>query len=160
MKRYIKSSLNSDLWKLGTSGVNGGNRDMLLQKLKSTLAQVPVGRYILALGNRGYNTGYYKVDADNIKWLYNDELHKITGYWSTENSYFILPANFQPSERINYDDDDVVVYEISNSDDMIYSGLEDYEPMKNERWKYCKELGMYYLIDYANHEVYIKWKVE
>lgn len=159
MKRYIKSSLNLDLWGIGTSSINGGRGKTLDQKLKSLLAKIPVGRYILGLG-RGYATGYYKVDSENIKWLYDNELHKISGYWNTDRNFIVLPADFKPSERINYDDDVVKVYEVSESDKELYSGLEDYEPMNREDWTYCKELGMYYLIDYFKHKFYVKWKID
>ena len=160
MKRYIKSSLNLDLWNVQVSSINGGRGKSLDQKLKELLTKVPVGRYILALGERGYNTGYYKVDAENIKWLYDNELHKISGYWDTDLSFCVLPSNFKPSTKINYEDDMVYVYEISDSDKKIYSGLEDYEPMKREYWTYCEDLGMYYLIDYMDKKIYVKWSVD
>lgn len=161
MKKYIKASLNSELWIIGVSSINGGNRKELIQKLRSLLTAIPVGRYILALGNRGYNTGYYKVDAENILWTYDKELHKISGYWDTDMSYIVLPAAFKPWKfgRIDHDDDNVAVYEIFNTESQIYSGLEDYEPMKREDWQYCKNLGMYYLIDYTSHKIYVKWKL-
>lgn len=161
MKRYIKASLNSELWKIDTSSINGGNRTGLTQKLRSLLEAIPVGRYILAIGNRGYNTGYYKVDAENIRWADDKELHKISGYWDTDTSYIVLPAAFKPWKfgRIDHDDDNVVVYEIFNTENQLYSGLEDYEPMKLEDWQYCRSLGMYYLIDYADHKIYVKWLV-
>lgn len=161
MKKYIRSSLNLDLWGIGTSSINGGRGKALDQKLKSLLAKIPVGRYILGLGNRGYTTGYYKVDSENIKWLYDNELHKISGYWNTDKSFIVLPADFRPSERINYDDDVVKVYEVSESDKELYSGLEDYEPMNQEDWTYCKELGIYYLINYPRfgRKIFVKWKI-
>ena len=161
MKRYIKASLNSDLWSVSVSSINGGSGKALTQKLQSLLFEVPVDRYLLCLMGRGHSTGYYKVDSDNIKWLYTNELYKISeNYWlDTDNSFIVLPAKFKPSERINYDDDVVVVYEVSDTEDKIYSGLEDYEPMKREDWKYCEELGVYYLKDYISRKTYIKWKI-
>ena len=42
-------------------------------------------------------------------------------------------------KRIDFDDDLVVVIDITN-DKEVYRGIEDYEPMKNENWKWnCKE---------------------
>ena len=70
-----------------------------------------------------------------------------------------MPESFEPSSRINYDDDIVKVYELGEDTKEIYSGLEDYEPMKDEDWKFCKDLGTYYLADYAEHKIYIKRKV-
>ena len=46
--------------------------------------------------------------------------------------------------RINYDDDLVVVYE---DDKVIYKGLEDYEPMKDELWKWDDKEQVYFLDD-------------
>lgn len=159
MKRYIKASLNLDFWQVALSSINGGKGEKLTQRLKSLIAEIPVGRYILTLGNRGYNSGYYKVDAEHLKRLYDGGLDKVSGYWNTDQDYFVLPAEFKPSGRINYDDVVVKVYEISESDDEIYSGLEDYDPMKNEDWTYCKTLGMYYFIDYFKHKIYVKWSI-
>lgn len=159
MKRYIKSSINSELWEIGVSGVNGGSHEKLAQKLRSLFYEIPIGRYVLSIGNRGYATGYCKVSPENLKWLYDNELHKISGYWDTGDTYIVLPATFKPTGRIDYDDDNVVVYEVFDSEELIYSGLEDYEPIKNEDWSYCKPLKMYYLIDYAEHKIYVKWKI-
>lgn len=159
MKRYIRSSLNRELWTIGTTSINGGHGKELTQKLQSLLAEVPQGRYLLSLGNHGHSSGYLKVDSENIRWLADGSLYKISGYWNTDDDYYVLPEQFKPSERIDYDDDVVVVYEIFDGDNKIYSGLEDYEPMKLEDWQYCRSLGMYYLIDYAAHKIYVKWKV-
>ena len=159
MKRYIRSSLNQELWTVGTTSINGGHGKELAQKLQSLLAEVPQGRYLISLGNRGHSSGYLKVDSENIRWLADGSLYKISGYWNTDDDYYVLPEQFKPSERIDYDDDVVVVYEIFDGDNKIYSGIEDYEPMKDEDWSYCKSLGLYYLIDYADHKIYVKWKV-
>lgn len=159
MKRYIRSSLNQELWAIGTTSINGGHGKELTQKLQSLLAEVPQGRYLLSLGNRGYSSGYLKVNSENFRWLADGSLYKISRYWNTDDSYYVLPEQFKPSDVIDYDDDVVVVYEIFDGDNKIYSGLEDYEPMKDEDWSYCKSLGLYYLIDYADHKIYVKWKV-
>ena len=38
--------------------------------------------------------------------------------------------------RINYDDDLVVV--IDNKNNVVYRGLEDYEPFKREYWRFVE----------------------
>lgn len=56
----------------------------------------------------------------------------------------ILKAEAMPKgRRINYDDDIVVVYD--KSGDVIYKGMEDYEPMKREDWRWNKEKQYYTL---------------
>jgi hypothetical protein len=42
-------------------------------------------------------------------------------------------------KRIDFDDDLVLVIDTTNGKE-VYRGIEDYEPMKNENWKWnCKE---------------------
>lgn len=161
MKRYIKSSLNSDLHRIAVSSINGGDKSRLKGQLRDLLEEVPVGSYILVLGERGYNTGYIKISEDKFKWLYNGEIKAINSYWETSDSYIILPKSFKPSSRIDFDDDLVQVYEIENSNEEIYLGLEEDDPMKDEDWSFCADLSVYYFIDYyPNNMTYIKRKVE
>lgn len=162
MKVYVKASLNQDLRKIALSSINGGDKTKLADKLEILLSEIPVNRYILVLGNRGYNTGYLKVDSDNFKWLYNDEVKPISSYWDTSDSYIVLPKAFKPSDRIDYDDDKVRVWNITDNDEEIYFGIEDYEPMKDDDWRYCKELGLYYITNYIDRKnyFYIKEKVD
>jgi len=159
MKLYIKASLNSELYEISVAGINGGSETELQAKLQKLLTRVPDGRYVLDLGPKGYNTGYLKVDKDNFKWLYNGESYPVTNYWEIKDHYIVLPEGFMISDRIDHEDDNVIVYEIYGSDSVIYSGIEDYEPMKDDDWRYCKELGIYYLIDYQKRAIYVKWKV-
>ena len=161
MKVYIKASLNSDLRKISLSSINGGDKTKLAEQLEILLSEIPVNRYILVLGNRCYNTGYFKKDSDTYKWLYNDEDKPISSYWDTSDSYIVLPKSFKPSSRIDYDDDEVRVWNITDNDEEIYFGIEDYEPMKDDDWRYCKELGLYYITSYRDRKnyFYIKEKV-
>ena len=58
--------------------------------------------------------------------------------------------------RIEYDDDEVEVFKIG-SRGIVYVGLEDYEPMKNENWKFIvtdekRQLGYYQFGDYIKYE--------
>lgn len=46
--------------------------------------------------------------------------------------------------RINYDDDFVVVMVGSQE---IYKGIEDYEPMKDEPWKWDEKEKAYFLTE-------------
>lgn len=48
--------------------------------------------------------------------------------------------------RINFDDDLVIVYD--EEDNEIYRGLEDYEPMKDENWKWDNSSNSYLLDKY------------
>lgn len=160
MRFTIEASLNTDLYNIATSSVNGGSKSELNGKLRELLDEIPVGRYILAVGERGYNTGYQKISSTIFKWMYNNDKKDILSYWDTSDSYIVLPSDFEPTSKIRYEDDIVQVYRLFNSDDEIYRGEEDYEPMKKEDWKFCKDLKLYYIVDYMKHTTYIKWKVE
>lgn len=159
MKKYIKCSLNSNLMNISISSSNGGNRQDLAYDLEMLLVRVPVRRYMLALGNRGYCTAYLKLDRNTFKWLYNGESKKVGSYWETRDTYIILPEELKPSTKIQYEDDIVKVWELGDSNILIYDGVEDYDPIKKEDWKFCSELGIYYITDYAKHKTYIKMKV-
>lgn len=161
MKLYVKASVNSELHRIALSSINGGDKDKLADRLFDLLDEVPVGSYILVTGERGYSTGYIKVSSADFKWLYNGEVKKLNSYWETNDNYIILPKSFKPSGRIDYDDELVQVYEIGSTDEEIYLGLEDYEPMKEENWKFCEDIGVYYYTDYyPDNHIYIKRKVE
>lgn len=159
MKFYIHSSLNLDLYDVSRSSINGGSKSELSQELESLLDEIPVNRYILVVGERGYSTGYLKTSENSFIWMYNDEDKDIDSYWDTNDIYIVLPSSFIPSDRIRYEDDGVQVYSLSDTDNPIYRGLEDYEPMKDDDWKFCSDLGLYYIVDYSKHIVYVKWKV-
>ena len=45
--------------------------------------------------------------------------------------------------RIDYDDDLVIVYDAKGK--IIYKGLEDYEPMKDEPWRWDESIKGYRL---------------
>lgn len=45
--------------------------------------------------------------------------------------------------RIDYDDDLVIVYDTKGK--IIYKGLEDYEPMKDEPWRWDENIKGYRL---------------
>ena len=48
------------------------------------------------------------------------------------------------TRMIEFDDDIVIVYDAKGK--IIYKGMEDYEPMNNEPWKWNEEKG-YYTLD-------------
>ena len=57
--------------------------------------------------------------------------------------------------RIEYDDDVVEVFK-NGYRGIVYEGLEDYEPMKNENWKFIvtdkeKDLGYYQFGEYIKY---------
>lgn len=52
--------------------------------------------------------------------------------------------NFE-SKRIEFDDDIVIVYENGRQ---IYKGLEDYEPMKDEKWIWDNSKKCYTYLDF------------
>jgi len=54
--------------------------------------------------------------------------------------------------RIDFEDDVVIVYD--KDDNVIYQGMEDYEPMKREDWKWNQKLEVYELT--ADKKKYIK----
>lgn len=45
------------------------------------------------------------------------------------------------TKRIQYDDDMVVVYDKDGKE--VYKGLEDYDPYKDENWRWNDALGGY-----------------
>lgn len=50
-------------------------------------------------------------------------------------------------KRINYDDDVVVVYD--GDGNVVYRGLEDYEPNNREAWRWDPEIKAYRLGDWT-----------
>lgn len=161
MKRYIRASLNSELHRIAVSSINGGDKIKLADRLFDLLDEIPIGSYILVTGNRGYNTGYIKISETKFKWLYNGEVKEIGSYWETSDTYIVLPKSFKPSDRIDFDDDLVQIYEIGKSNEEIYLGLEDYDPMKDADWRFCADIGVYYYTEYyPDNKIYIKRKVE
>lgn len=160
MRFKIEASMNTDLYNISIASDAGTSKSELKSKLIAILDEIPVGRYILVVGARGYNTAYLKTSEDEFKWMYNNESKKLDTYWSTSDIYVVLPAGLEPSSKIKYEDDMVQVYELFNREDEIYFGEEDYEPMKREKWNFCKDIGIYYIVDYTRHTTYIKRKVE
>lgn len=57
-----------------------------------------------------------------------------------------------PRKKIEYDDDLVIVY--SEEDGCVYKGIEDYEPMNDEDWKWDSKLQAYKVTLY--NETYYK----
>ena len=49
-------------------------------------------------------------------------------------------------KRIDYEDDIVIVYD--NAENQIYKGIEDYEPMKDEDWRWKDDIKAYVYKDY------------
>ncbi len=49
-------------------------------------------------------------------------------------------------KRIDFDDDLVIVFD--KNDQQIYKGIEDYEPMKDEDWKWDPSENVYRLNKY------------
>ena len=162
MQLYIKSNLNSNLYDISVSSLNGRSKSELSEKLLYLLNQIPLNRYILVLGDKGYNTGYLKSHQSLYDWLYNGQIKEIDSYWDTSDTYIVLPEDFKVGYPIEYEDDNVTVWDISFTDKKIYSGIEDEEPMKDDDWEYCEDLGCYYLTRYHNnkHYIYIKAKME
>ena len=53
---------------------------------------------------------------------------------------------------LNFDDDLVIVYD-ANTGDVLYKGLEDYEEMKDEDWRFDKSIGAYRFKDFIKEVV-------
>ena len=53
-------------------------------------------------------------------------------------------------KRIDFDDDLVVVIDITNNNE-VYRGIEDYEPMKNENWKWNEKEQCYTFDKYKKY---------
>lgn len=60
-------------------------------------------------------------------------------------------SNF-PRRNIEYEDDLVIVYDERGK--VIYKGIDDYDPMKYENWKYDRSLKAYIL--QSSNETYYK----
>lgn len=161
MKRYIKSSINSELSAISRSSINGGNEKELTAQLKVLLQEIPVNRYILCVMDRGYSTGYKKVSPTEFIFLYDNKSVSLDSYWNTKDFYIVLPADFTPSGRIFYGDDLIRIWEITNSDDIVYEGMEDSDDnfLADVDWRYCKELGLYYYMDFISHKMYVEIKL-
>jgi len=155
-KLHIEESLNRDLLNIYRKGVYDRYNKELQSQLNSLMRSIPIGTYILEIGERGYNSAYIKTGADSFKWLYNNDVQSSNYFFHPDKTFIVLPTNFKPGERINYEDDVVRVWELSESDEVIYEGIEDYEPMKDARWKYCERLGAYYIMDRFTDTAYIK----
>lgn len=56
----------------------------------------------------------------------------------------LIKSSIPSGKRIGFEDDIVVVYDEKGS--VIYKGIEDYEPMKDENWKWVQDKG-YYTLD-------------
>lgn len=52
-------------------------------------------------------------------------------------------------KRINFDDDLVIIYDKDMN--VVYKGLEDYDPMKDEDWKWDASIGAYRFGDYIQN---------
>lgn len=62
--------------------------------------------------------------------------------------------NTYKRKRIEYEDDIVIVFV---DDRQTYKGIEDYEPMKDENWKWDSSIQAYTLDDpRTNGQTYIK----
>lgn len=88
-------------------------------------------------------------EMDGLTW-YVDEVVSDTDRGIGESSVDCFEAKrFSgkgTGKHIEYEDDLVRVYDKSGTE--IYSGLEDYEPMKDENWHFDKSLGAYRFEDY------------
>lgn len=51
------------------------------------------------------------------------------------------------TKEIEYEDDLVIVYDAEG--DVVYKGMEDYEPMKYEPWRWDKSINGYRLNGYT-----------
>lgn len=60
-------------------------------------------------------------------------------------------------KRIKYDDDLVVV---TKGGEVIYKGIEDFEPMKEELWKWDEKEQAYFLKRKANFKREVVYKKE
>ena len=56
----------------------------------------------------------------------------------------LIKSSIPSGKRIEYEDDLVVVYDEKGC--VIYKGMEDYEPMRYENWKWEQNKG-YYTLD-------------
>lgn len=55
--------------------------------------------------------------------------------------------NYKSGKRIEYEDDIVIVYDEAGN--IIYKGMEDYEPMKRENWRWNNDKKYYQLNGYV-----------
>lgn len=55
--------------------------------------------------------------------------------------------NYESGKRIEYEDDIVIVYDEAGN--IIYKGMEDYEPMKRENWRWNNNKKYYQLNGYV-----------
>ena len=95
--------------------------------------------------------GKYK-DIVSTKSIVNNILREKVSFYNFPNN-----INIEYKNVIEDDDDEVVVYK---NNEKIYLGEEQNEPMKNERWRFCKDYGIYWYIGYPSTNFYLKQKLK
>jgi hypothetical protein len=135
------------------------------QYILDQLSALKNGSRLLGIGNRGYTFVVTKIDDDQYKYQYGanlSDVHSpkmiIDDILRDRTSFFELPRSIKlvKNNAIHYDDDLVVVY---RNDKEIYSGEEDDEPMKRERWRFSPDFGLYWITDYSSRSLYTKTKL-
>lgn len=126
------------------------------------LLKLKPGSRLLGVGNRGYTFVVTKIDNNQYEFAFSSSSKSIfkpisivSDILRDRNDFYELPKSVKlvKNNSINYDDDEVIVYKDGKK---IYSGEEDYEPMKRERWRFNSDFGFYWLADYLSCSIYIK----
>lgn len=134
------------------------------QYILDQLLKLRPGSRLLGVGNRGYTFIVSKIDDNQYEFSFNNSSKNIfkpisivSDILRDRNDFYEFPKSVKliQNNSINYDDDIVVVYKDGKK---IYSGEEDDEPMKRERWRFNSDFGFYWLVDYSSHSIYIKVK--
>lgn len=134
------------------------------QYILDQLSKLRSGSRLLGIGDRGYTFIVTKIDDDQYEFAFSSSSKSVFKPSSVVNNilrdrddFFEFPKSVKLIQKntISYDDDTVVVYKNGKK---IYSGEEDNEPMKRERWRFNSDFGFYWLRDYSSHSIYIKAK--
>ena len=134
------------------------------QYVTDQLSKLENGSRLLGIGNRGYTFVITKIDDNQYEYNYNDgstDVYSpklvINDCLRDRTNFYEIPRSVKliKNNAINYEDDIVDVYRNGKK---IYSGEEDYEPMKRERWRYNPNFGLYWLTDFSTSSIYIKVK--
>ncbi len=133
------------------------------QYVTNQLSKLENGSRLLGIGNRGYAFVVTKIDDSQYEYNYGNSTdvysHKLVvdDCLRDRTNFYEIPRSIKliRNNAINYEDDFVDVYRNGKK---IYSGEEDYEPMKRERWRYNPNFGLYWFTDFSTGSIYIKVK--
>ena len=126
--------------------------------IEAGLNELKPGDKLLMTGERGSVAIITKLSDNDFNIMrssssYNlDNTDIVTAVCRSGNNLHEMPKAIKlvPNSSINYEDDVVLVYQGKKK---FFTGTEDEDPMKRKDWRYIREAGLYYYVDYVNDGV-------